>query len=232
MRTEVETVVFDLLLDIDPSDYDEQTEDLYISQLAEYYGVDPSLIAIEATVVYDDDDAHRARRKLSHGNGGASAGQLRLTVTITVPDEVSYSYEAPAEDAGDGLLDIDLGPHGLTAGDSTASGGVGSPRPPPPPRTPKSERFAGLLGASGTSSLSAVLGANVTQASEMVTATEAKVISVQRPRGYWCSAPTRFRARPAHTTTSPTRSMPARASCAPRCPSPLERPPAVLNACV
>ena len=75
MRTEVETVVFDLMLDIDPQDYNDQTEDLYISQLADYYGVDPSLIAIEATVVHDDDDeAHRVRRKLSHdGDGGVSA---------------------------------------------------------------------------------------------------------------------------------------------------------------
>ena len=68
---EVKTVTFDLELDMSADEYDEEAT---ILQLASYYGVDPSLIVLEATQV-------AARRKL------ATRGGMAIKVTIEVPEE-------------------------------------------------------------------------------------------------------------------------------------------------
>ena len=55
-------------------DYDEEA---MIAELAAYYGVDPSLISLEAEPITE-------RRRLE----SAGLGRMRLKVTIVVPEEV------------------------------------------------------------------------------------------------------------------------------------------------
>ena len=78
VNVEVEKVTFDLVLDVDPDEYDEAET---VKELAAFYGINASLISLEATVATDQ------RRQLSQGQ------QLLLRVVIAV-----------AEDAGSDAL--------------------------------------------------------------------------------------------------------------------------------
>ena len=248
---EVETITFGVVVDTTPEEYDEEA---YIQMLAEHYGVDASLISVEATPV----DDHR-RRQLSHGGGGG----LNLQVTIRVPDEETYSYEPPEQDGEEWQPDVVDTESGLTVGGTDGGGGgVVGPvliAPSPPPRPSTAARLASRLAAIDTSGEGlaeafTALGVNVTQATDLAITTVTVQVSVEcpvrraklessttvadtpdllltlsrlSPRHRWgTGAPPQIalRARRARTTTSPTRSTRARACSARSCP-PRPRPP-------
>jgi len=175
---EVETITFGVVVDTTPEEYDEEA---YIQMLAEHYGVDASLISVEATPV----DDHR-RRQLSHGGGGG----LNLQVTIRVPDEETYSYEPPEQDGEEWQPDVVDTESGLTVGGTDGGGGgVVGPvliAPSPPPRPSTAARLASRLAAIDTSGEGlaeafTALGVNVTQATDLAITTVTVQVSVECP---------------------------------------------------
>ena len=80
----MEVVTFDMELDMSADDYDEEA---MIAELAAYYGVDPSLISLEAEPITE-------RRRLADAGASAGSGRMRLKVTIVVPEEVEVSLDA------------------------------------------------------------------------------------------------------------------------------------------
>jgi hypothetical protein len=180
VEVEVETVSFDLDLDMSPDEYDEAA---IIAELAALYGINASLISLEATVV-DADSATsppslpQSRRRLqyngSSGTSGTGAGQrLRLKVTILVPDD----YE---EEAGDGEL-VDDTDSSLTVGGTGTgySGAEGS-------TLSAAQRLANRLtqlngeGGSGIS----LLGFSATMTEDVTVGTTTQEVEASCPPGY------------------------------------------------
>ena len=165
---EMETVTFDLEVEMHPDDYDEA---VVIAELAALYGVSEELISVEVAPISD-------RRKLSNDTAAASgaAQRLRLTVTILVP-----------EDFVDGMADVLDTESSLTA----AGGASSSPDVGGPVTSTAAGRLANRLAtvnSGGGSSLSAALGFNVTLTQEVLVETVSRQISASCAPGYWCSA--------------------------------------------
>ena len=165
---EMETVTFDLEVDMHPDEYDEA---VLIAELAALYGVSEELISVEVAPISD-------RRKLSNDTATASgaAQRLRLTVTILVP-----------EDFVDGMADVLDTESSLTA----AGGASSSPDVGGPVTSTAAGRLANRLATVnswGGSSLSAALGFNVTLTQEVLVETVSRQISASCAPGYWCSA--------------------------------------------
>ena len=165
---EMETVTFDLEVDMHPDDYDEA---VVIAELAALYGVSEELISVEVAPISD-------RRKLSNDTAAASgaAQRLRLTVTILVP-----------KDFVDGMADVLDTESSLTAADGASS----SPDVGGPVTSTAAGRLANRLAtvnSGGVSSLSAALGFNVTLTQEVLVETVSRQISASCAPGYWCSA--------------------------------------------
>ena len=168
VEQEFETVEFELAMDVSAETYDEEVMKV---QLAEYYGVDASLLTLER-VPADH------RRKLAHQG-------FTLRVVITVPDD-TYSYEPPDDEEGTpALVDTESG---LTVG-GTGGGpsAVAVQMAPPPP--PRAERLASRLAQinqaeGGAEALSLALGINVT-ASEAETGLLIKEVTIECPKGHW-----------------------------------------------
>ena len=167
---------------------EEYDEAAMIAELAAYYGVDPSLISLEATPITD------RRRLASNGSaagGGSDAagsgglGRLLLTVTILVPDEIE-------ETAADSLTTES----GLTEAGSQSGGASGGPTVSRVAVT--AESFAGRLALLNSKdgnllSLSAALGFNTTVGGGGVQiGTSTQQVQVSCPTGYWCSAANRI----------------------------------------
>ena len=137
-------------LDMSADDYDEEA---MIAELAAYYGVDPSLISLEAEPITE-------RRRLADAGASAGSGRMRLKVTIVVPEEV--------EEAVEGSLTTESS---LTQAGSEGGGGGESGGPTVKKVAVTAESFAGRLaqlnsGGGGLLSLSAALGVNTTVAGE------------------------------------------------------------------
>ena len=155
---------------------EEYDEAAMIAELAAYYGVDPSLISLEATPITD------RRRLASNGSaaGGSSdeTGRLLLTVTILVPDEIE-------EIAADSLTTES----GLTEAGSQSGGASGGPTVSRVSVT--AESFAGRLallnsGDGNLLTLSAALGFNTTVVGGGVQiGTSMQQVQVSCPTGYW-----------------------------------------------
>ena len=144
----MEVVTFDMELDMSADDYDEEA---LIAELAAYYGVDPSLISLEAEPITE-------RRRLE----SAGLGRMRLKVTIVVPEEVEETVE--------GSLTTESS---LTQAGSEGGGGGASGGPTVKKVAVTAESFAGRLaqlnsGEGGLLSLSAALGVNTTVAGDGV----------------------------------------------------------------
>ena len=179
---EVEVVTFNMELAMTVDQYDEAA---MIAELAAYYGVDPSLISLEATPITD------RRRLASNGSaaGGSSdaTGRLLLTVTILVPDEIE-------ETAADSLTTES----GLTEAGSQSGAGATSAGPTISRVAVTAESFAGRLaqlnsGGGNLLSLSAALGFNTTVGGGGVQiGTSTQQVQVSCPTGYWCSAANRI----------------------------------------
>jgi hypothetical protein len=180
----VEVVTFDMELAMTVDQYDEAA---MIAELAAYYGVDPSLISLEATPIID------RRRLASNGSeaggssgaaGSAGLGRLRLTVTILVPNEIE-------EIAADSLTtESGLTKSGSQSGAGATSGG--------PTISRVAVSFAGRLaqlnsGDGNLLTLSAALGFNTTVGrGGMQIGTSTQQVQVSCPTGYWCSAANRI----------------------------------------
>ena len=163
---EMETVTFDLEVDMRPEDYDEAA---VVAELAALYGVSADLISLEATPISD-------RRMLSV-LASSAAQRLRLTVTILVPTDF-------VDEKAD-ILDIESS---LTAADgaSSASGTGGS-------GVSTAGRFANRLAAvNSAEGLSAALGFNVTSTQDVLVGTVTRQMSASCAPGYWCSAANRI----------------------------------------
>jgi len=177
---EVEVVTFNMELAMTVDQYDETA---MIAELAAYYGVDPSLISLEATPITD------RRRLASNGSaaGGSSdaTGRLLLTVTILVPDEIE-------ETAADSLTTES----GLTEAGSQSGGASGGPTVSRVAVTAKSfaDRLALLNSGDGNLlMLSAALGFNTTVGGGGVEiGMSTQQVQVSCPMGYWCSAANRI----------------------------------------
>ena len=154
-------------LDMSADDYDEEA---MIAELAAYYGVDPSLISLEAEPITE-------RRRLE----SAGLGRMRLKVTIVVPEEVEETVE------GSLMTESSLTQAGSEGGGGGASGG-----PTVKKVAVTAESFAGRLaqlnsGEGGLLSLSAALGVNTTVAGDGVQiGTSMQQVQVACPKGYWC----------------------------------------------
>ena len=164
----MEVVTFEMELAMTVEEYDEAA---MIAELAAYYGVDPSLISLEATPITD-------RRRLASngsaaGGSGNATGRLLFKVTILVPDEIEET-EAGSQSGG-------------------ASGGPTVSRV-----AVTAESFAGRLallnsGDGNLLTLSAALGFNTTVGGGGVQiGTSTQQVQVSCPTGYWCSAANRI----------------------------------------
>merc|ERR1740130_443836 len=165
---EMETVTFDLEVDMHLDDYNEA---VVIAELAALYGVSEELISVEVAPISD-------RRKLSNDTAAASgaAQRLRLTVTILVP-----------KDFVDGMADVLDTESSLTAADGASS----SPDVGGLVTSTAAGRLANRLNtvnSAGGSSLSAALGFNVTLTQEGLVETVSRQVSASCAPGYWCSA--------------------------------------------
>ena len=164
-------------LDMSADDYDEEA---MIAELAAYYGVDPSLISLEAEPITE-------RRRLADAGASAGSGRMRLKVTIVVPEEVEETVE--------GSLTTESS---LTQAGSEGGGGGESGGPTVKKVAVTAESFAGRLaqlnsGGGGLLSLSAALGVNTTVAGDGVQiGTATQQVQVACPKGYWCSAANRI----------------------------------------
>ena len=169
---------------------EEYDEAAMIAELAAYYGVDPSLISLEATPITD------RRRLASNGSaagGGSDAagsgglGRLLLTVTILVPDEIEKI-------TADSLTTES----GLTEAGSQSGAGATSAGPTISRVAVTAESFAGRLaqlnsGGGNLLTLSAALGFNTTVGGGGVQiGTSTQQVQVSCPTGHWCSAANRI----------------------------------------
>ena len=183
----MEVVTFEMELAMTVEEYDEAA---MIAELAAYYGVDPSLISLEATPITD------RRRLASNGSaagGGSDAagsgglGRLLLTVTILVPDEIEKI-------TADSLTTES----GLTEAGSQSGAGATSAGPTISRVAVTAESFAGRLaqlnsGDGNLLTLSAALGFNTTVGGGGVQiGTSTQQVQVSCPTGYWCSAANRI----------------------------------------
>jgi len=174
---EVETVVFDLAVDISQEQW-QDNQDAYINQLADMYGVNASLISVTATP-----SSHRRRRQLSHQG-------LILTVTIEVPPPPPAPPPPPRSNIEDTTSSLTVG------SDSSASGPRAMLNPPPPPDKAMAERaaaaraadFASLVSLTSLASFATALGVNVTVTGDVEVKTETREITRSCPKGH-CARP-------------------------------------------
>ena len=96
-KVEVETVTFDLALDLNPGDFDAQMEQRLVERLALLYGVNASMISVEATI------ANNGRRLTSTLAPTSAAAVLASTLDATTfaASGASTAVAADAADADD-----------------------------------------------------------------------------------------------------------------------------------
>ena len=96
-KVEVETVTFDLALDLNPGDFDAQMEQRLVERLALLYGVNASMISVEATI------ANNGRRLTSSLAPTSAAAVLTSTLDATTfaASVASTAFAADAADTAD-----------------------------------------------------------------------------------------------------------------------------------
>ena len=183
VETEVKTVTFELSLHWSLAEYAVR-EAAIKTQLAAYYGVNESMIVVDASV-----SDHG--RRLSHGGNGTSTSRsLKLKVTITVPDAVPANGNAAGGDTDS----------------SPTTGGGGGPTQNQPGIAPgtgelddeqddeldaRAARFKDQIYRLNNDTLGLRLLFNVSfNVTTTVPAvdTETKEVVASCPTGYWCSA--------------------------------------------
>ena len=100
-EVKVETVTFDLALDLNPGDFDAQMEQRLVERLALLYGVNASMISVEATI------ANNGRRLTSTLAPTSAAAVLASTLDATTfaASVASTAVAAVAADAADADYD-------------------------------------------------------------------------------------------------------------------------------
>ena len=172
VAVEMDTVTFNLELDMSLDEYDETA---VVANLSALYGISASLISVEAIPISD------RRRLASNGSAAGSPSQrLRLVITILVPKD--FVDEAGA---GGGLETESSLTEAGGDGASTSPGGGGS-------ALSKAERLANRLAgvnSVGDSGLSSALGLNVrVTKGGVVVGTTTRQIAASCAPGFWCSA--------------------------------------------